>query len=477
MQQSELDNEGAKFLTRYFIKDEITANRFSLDSPGPVSEVEPMRLLQNPPLDFTNAGDITVYLPCAVRKEQWDELRLVKYEADLCVLELYDFGINCEEGKHLKDAPTPEIVDAIMQVPGESWMAGQIYADRITAACRLACCTEFLDEAPGENGEESESEGCKGDAVRASHLQTWNQIERVERQDGVTAATVPNVMEQELESTPAKQVGKPPQGRLVRRTKATPLQDGREGPQVREEGADPPLAPRKQVVAKRVKEQDVVTSATEVIDEKELELRLERKVGKKLPKQVFPLEAGDKAASVRNLNVKTFRPGTDKAPATTTVDDQLFSQTVPVGTEGVKATRDTLRRGYLQGKWELVEESGNADTRATNKGDQSGRGDDFWPTVESVSFDPLQAYEDLRLELCARRYKRALIAQQVRVLEERGHSGQSHVGETGAAAVEALDEKGQRRMRELEWKLQQDFPVVAEIVRWRVAWERDEIEV
>ena len=88
-------------------------------------------------------------------------------------------------------------------------------------------------------------------------------------------------------------------------------------------------------------------------------------------------------------------------------------------------------------------------------------------------FDTFQAYEDLRVELCARRFERAFIAEKA-LMAEAAH-------ETRHKSVEDIMEqyRGENtyRLKELEWKMKQDFPPVVELIQWRFAFERNELEI
>ena len=341
------DDKYAKSMEKH-VKDEKTSKLFSINPPAPVRCPDPTRLLQAPPLDFTRPEDITVYLPCAVKQEEWDQLKLLKYEADMWAMGLWQYAL-AEDERSWRDVPTCTVVGLLMQMSGDQWMAGKMEADRLMAASRLACCLDLVDDT--------------------------------------------EVEEEETEPKPTK----------------------------------------------------------------------------RFPERPLLLEGEIEVATVRTPAIRTAATGT----TTTTDNCNKSPQSVDLF-QGVRITRDLLRKGHLLDQWEADRDSDTEDARANNGEDERDLdSEESFPTFDSVCFDPIQAYEDLRLELCARRYKRALIAQQVRIIEEYGNAC---VGETDPTAVNALDDKGRRRMTELERRLRQDFPIAGEVVRWRVAWERDEIE-
>ena len=86
-------------------------------------------------------------------------------------------------------------------------------------------------------------------------------------------------------------------------------------------------------------------------------------------------------------------------------------------------------------------------------------------------FDTFQAYEDLRLELCARRFERAFITEGSQMAEQAYDIRNKSWEEL---AEQYLGENT-TRLKELTWKMTQDFPPVFELIKWRFEFERDEI--
>lgn len=123
------------------------------------------------------------------------------------------------------------------------------------------------------------------------------------------------------------------------------------------------------------------------------------------------------------------------------------------------------------------------------------------PHYVQLPYDPLQVYEDVRLELCARRYVRALVSARIRVRDRMYRQQQTQRAAAAAAGgggddarsgaegpnrirslnfdrycEPGLDVVESGKVRELADKLRREFPPVREVVGWVVRSESGKLD-